>query len=67
VTAPGLREALILGVALQNYASKIFQFAGIGIHHAPKVVEYEKQVKIRNLLVVAGLDAVDTMKRLGNP
>jgi len=64
--APCREEIPMLVVVRQVFASKGAEIVGIGIDHAAKVVEFAKTYGITYPVLIAGADAIELMRRLGN-
>jgi thiol-disulfide isomerase/thioredoxin len=62
--APCREEMPILDAAAQKYG---FSAVGIGIDSAAKIREFASKYGIRYEMLVAGLEAIQLMKDLGNP
>jgi thiol-disulfide isomerase/thioredoxin len=64
--APCREEMPMLTEVRQNYASKGVEFVGIGIDSAAKIVQFSKNYPVSYPLLVAGPEAVELMRGLGN-
>jgi thiol-disulfide isomerase/thioredoxin len=64
--APCREEMPILAEVRQNHASKGVEFVGIGIDTAAKIAQFSKEVPVGYPLLVAGAEAVELMRGLGN-
>ena len=64
--APCREEMPMLAAAQQHYAAKGVYVVGIGIDHAVKISEFAAKERISYPLLVAGPEAIELMRRLGN-
>ena len=62
--APCRQEMPILDAAARKYS---FSAVGIGIDSAVKIREFAANYRIRYEMLVAGVEAIQLMKNLGNP
>ncbi len=61
------REEIPLFLRLRReYAAKRVEFAGIAIDQAMKVIAFAEQFRIDYPLVLAGMDAIELVRRAGN-
>lgn len=61
------REEIPLFVRTQKeFADKNVQFVGISIDQADKIREFAQEFKINYPLAVAGIEAIETSRRIGN-
>ena len=61
------REEIPLFVRIQEeFADKNIQFVGISIDQADKIREFAQEFKINYPLAVAGIEAIETSRRIGN-
>ena len=65
--APCREEMPMLSRLRDEYASKGVEFVGIGIDSAPKILDFSKTYPVSYPLLVAGAEAIDLMRTLGNP
>lgn len=61
------REEIPLFVRIQGeFADKSVQFVGISIDQPDKIREFAQEFKINYPLAVAGIEAIETSRRIGN-
>jgi thiol-disulfide isomerase/thioredoxin len=65
--APCLEEVPLIGAAAQKYREKGFSAIGIGIDNGDKIREFAAKFSVQYDFLVSGPEAVELMKRLGNP
>ena len=65
--APCLEEVPLISAAAQKYRENGFSAVGIGIDHVDKIRDFAVKYAVRYDLLVSGPEAVELMKRLGNP
>ena len=64
--APCREEMPMLTEVHQNHSSKGVEFVGIGIDNAAKIAQFSKEHPVSYPLLVAGPEAVELMRGLGN-
>jgi len=64
--APCREEVPLLVAAKQQYAAKGLEIVGIGIDQAAKIREFAANYRVNYPMLVAGSEAIDIMRELGN-
>jgi thiol-disulfide isomerase/thioredoxin len=64
--APCREEVPLLVAAKQQYAARGLEIVGIGIDQAPKIREFAANYRVNYTMLVAGTEAIDIMRELGN-
>lgn len=64
--APCREEVPLLVAAKQQYAAKGLEIVGIGIDQAAKIREFAANYGVNYPMLVAGSEAIDIMRELGN-
>ncbi len=64
--APCREEVPLLVAAKQQYASRGLEVVGIGIDQAAKIREFAANFRVNYPMLVAGSEAIDIMRELGN-
>ena len=64
--APCREEVPLFVAAKQQYAAKPLEIVGIGIDHAAKLREFAANYRVNYPILVAGSEAIEIMRDLGN-
>jgi thiol-disulfide isomerase/thioredoxin len=64
--APCREEVPLFVAAKQQYAAKPLEIVGIGIDHAAKLREFAENYRVNYPILVAGSEAIEIMRDLGN-
>ena len=64
--APCREEVPLLVAAKQQYSSRGFEVLGIGIDNGDKIGEFAAKYRVNYPMLVAGPEALDLMRALGN-
>lgn len=64
--APCREEVPLFVAAKQQYTPRGFEVVGIGIDHADKVTEFAAKFGVNYPIWIAGSEAIDLMRKLGN-
>ena len=64
--APCREEVPLLVAAKQQYAAKGLEVVGIGIDQAAKIRDFAANYQVNYPMLVAGSEAIDMMRNLGN-
>ena len=64
--APCREEVPLLVAAKQQYAAKALEIVGIGIDQAAKIRDFAVNFRINYPMLVAGSEAIELMRELGN-